>query len=102
MDKRVELKIKRMTPNQARAIRAIVSFHTSMGSVVSGATISRTSGLTGNALGGTVSALERSGTIQPFGREGRMLNWELTDPDLIQAKKDNSKELLELIDKIAK
>lgn len=102
MDKRTELKIRRLTPNQAKALKAIVSAPSSVGSVVPGTYISTASGLTGNALGGTVSALERSGTIQPFGREGRQFNWELTDPGLIQARKDNPKELLDLIEKIAK
>lgn len=101
MDKKAELKIRRLTPNQAKALKAVVFPQNTVGSVVSGAYISTASGLTGNALGGTVSALERSGTIQPFGREGRQFNWELTDPDLVQAKKEDSKTLSEILDKIA-
>ena len=101
MDKKTELKVRRLTPNQAKALKAIIFPPSTVGSVVPGSYISTASGLTGNALGGTVSALERSGTIQPFGREGRQFNWELTDSDLIHAKKEDPKTLADLLNKIA-
>ena len=99
MNKDAESKVRRLTPNQAKALKAIVS--SPVGSVVSGIYISTASGLTGNALGGTVSALERSGTIQPFGREGRQFNWELTDSDIVQAKKEDPKTLVKILGQIA-
>ncbi|MBI2039912.1 hypothetical protein HYT18_02470 [Candidatus Microgenomates bacterium] len=99
MNKDAESKVRRLTPNQAKALKVIVSYP--VGSVVSGTYISTATGLTGNALGGTVSALERSGTIQPFGREGRQFNWELTDPDFIQAKKEDPKSLVKILGRIA-
>ena len=101
MDKKAELKIRRLTPNQAKALKAIAFPPSTVGSVVSGAYVSNASGLRGNELGGTVSALERSGTIQPFGREGRQFNWELTDPDIVQAKKEDPKTLVKVLGQIA-
>ncbi len=102
MNNGAEAKIRKLSQNQAKALKAIVSFPVNKGSVVPGAYVSNASGLSANALGGTVSALARNNFIQPLGRNSRQFNWELVDPDLIQAKKDNSKELLNLIDKIAK
>lgn len=100
MNKKAQLKVRKLTQNQAKALKAIVSApYTNF--IVPGAFISNASGLRGNELGGTVSALERNGTIQPFGREGRLLNWELTDPDLIQAKKEDPKTLIEILGKLA-
>lgn len=101
MNKKTELMVRRLTPNQAKALRAIVFAPSNLGPAISGAYISTVSGLTGNALGGTVSALERSGTIQPFGREGRRFNWELTDSDLKQAKQEDSMILMDILDRIA-
>lgn len=100
MNKNAELKVRKLSQNQAKVLEAIIS-SPSPNFVVSGTYISTASGLRENALGGTVSALERNGTIQPFGREGRQFNWELTDPDLIQAKKEDPKTLLDLIGRIS-
>lgn len=101
MNKDAELKVRRLTPNQAKALKAIVFPPSNIGTVVSGTYISIASGLAGNSLGGTISALERSGTIQPFGREGRQFNWELTDPDLKKARQEDPKILKEMISRIA-
>lgn len=100
MNQKVELKIRRLTPNQAKALKAIVFPPSAAGSIVSGTYVSLASGLRGNELGGTVSALERNGTIQPFGREGRQFNWELTDPDLKQAKQEDPKALRQLLERL--
>lgn len=101
MHKNAEFKVRRLTQNQAKALKAIVFPPSSVGSVVPGTYVSTASGLRGNEFGGTVSALERSGTIQPFGREGRQFNWELTDQDLIQAKKEDPKTLIKILGQIA-
>ena len=101
MHKNAELKVRRLTQNQAKALKAIVFPLSTVGSVVPGAYVSTASGLRGNEFGGTVSALQRSGTIQPFGREGRQFNWELTDQDLIQAKKEDPKTLIKILGQIA-
>jgi len=95
-----ELKVRKLTQNQARVIQAMVSVPYA-NFVVPGTYISTASGLQGNALGGTVSALERNGFIQPFGRDGRQFNWELIDPDLIQAHQEDSKTLLNMLTAIA-
>lgn len=100
MNRDAELKVRRLTSNQAKALKAIVFPSNTIGSVVSGAYVSLASGLRGNELGGTVSALERSNMIQPFGREGRQFNWELTDPDIVQAKEEDPKTLIGLLNKI--
>jgi len=101
MDKKTELRVRRLTSNQAKALKAIVFAPSNLGSAISGAYISTASGLTGNALGGTVSALERSGTIQPFGREGRQFNWELIDSGLKQAKQEDPMILMDILNRIA-
>lgn len=101
MHKDAELKVRRLTQNQAKALKAIVFPSRNIGLVVPGRYVSTASGLRGNEFGGTVSALERSGTIQPFGREGRQFNWELTDEDLIQAKKEDPKTLVRILGQIA-
>lgn len=95
-----ELKVRKLSQNQAKVLQAMVTVpYTSF--VVPGTYISTASGLQGNALGGTVSALERNGTIQPFGRDGRQFNWELTDPDLRQAQQEDPKTLLNMLTTIA-
>lgn len=99
MNRKAELRVRKLTQNQAKALKAIISAP-STNFIVSGTYISTASGLRGNALGGTVSALERNGTIQPFGREERQFNWELTDPDLIQAKKEDPKTLIKMLGQI--
>lgn len=101
MNKDAELKVRRLTSNQAKALKAIIFPPSNFTTVVSGTYISTASGLTGNALGGTVSALERSGTIQPFGREGRQFNWELADSDLIKAKQEDPKNLKDILNRVA-
>ncbi|MBI2338414.1 hypothetical protein HYU95_04490 [Candidatus Daviesbacteria bacterium] len=101
MKKDAESKVRRLTSNQAKVLKAIVFPPSNVGTVVSGTYISTASGLTGNALGGTVSALERSGTIQPFGREKRQFNWELIDPDLKEAKQRDPRTLKDLLKRIA-
>lgn len=100
MNRNAELKVRKLTQNQAKALKAIVSAPCT-NFIVPGTFISTASGLRGNELGGTVSALERNGTIQPFGREGRQFNWELTDPDLKQAQREDPKTLAELLTAIA-
>lgn len=102
MNKNAHLKVRRLTKNQAKALKAIAFPISKLaGSAIPGTYVSLASGLRGNELGGTVSALERSNIIQPFGREGRQFNWELTDPDLIQAKKEDPKTLIKILGKLA-
>lgn len=99
MKKNTEYKIRRLTQKQAKVLKAIISSPNG-GIIVPGAYISNATGLRGNELGGTVSALERNDIIQPFGREGRQYNWELIDQDLIQAKKEDSDGLSTLLNRI--
>lgn len=102
MHKTAEDKIRRLTQNQAKALQALISAPTTSNPVASGTYISNASGLRGNSFGGTVSALERNGTIQPIGREGRQFNWELTDPDLKQAQQKDRETLLAMLKRITK
>lgn len=104
MDKKTELKIRRLTSNQAKALRAIISIPGTAISnpTASGVYISDRTGLQGNSLGGTVSALERNGIIQPLGREERQFNWELRDPDFVKSAASEPEVLIELLDKVAK
>ncbi|MEK7124337.1 MAG: hypothetical protein AAB877_01445 [Patescibacteria group bacterium] len=97
---KAEEKARRLSQNQARALKAMVSFPSNAGSV-STSFISNASGLRANELGGTVSALERNGFIQPIGRVGRTYNWELSDPDIIEAKKDDKKSLIEILNRVS-
>ncbi|GEM_PF-3446869 len=101
MDTKTEDKVRRLTTNQARALKAIV-FPTVTETVgtVSGASISVASGISGTMLGGTISSLERNNIIRPMGRDGRVFRWELTDNDLIEAKKTDPVTLHDLITKV--
>lgn len=92
MRKKTEKKIRRLTKNQAVALETFIT----LPSAASGAT-----GMMGPSLGGTVSSLERSGIIQPIGREGRQFNWEIVDPDISHDAEKNRKEVLELIKRIS-
>lgn len=100
INKDAEFKLRRLTPNQAKVLKVVVVGTTS-GVPVSGAYISNATGLTANALGGTVSALERNDFIQPLGRENRQFKWELGDPDLITAREEDSKALTNILSRIA-
>ena len=102
MNKKAENKIRRLSQNQAKVLKEIISYSSTVaGTVVPGSYISNASGISGNMLGGTVSALQRNDIIQPFGREERQFNWELTDPDLIQGYKEDPDTLIKLINRIA-
>jgi len=68
---------------------------------VTGTYISTATGLTANALGGTVSALERNDFIQPLGKEERQFKWELGDPDIITARQEDSKALINIVSRVA-
>lgn len=95
-----EKKVRRLTQNQARVLRAIVSTPVSMISVGT-SFISTATGLRANELGGTVSALERNGFIQPLGRNGRTFNWELSDSDLKEARDENPQSLQNLLSQVS-
>lgn len=99
LDKTAEEKIRRLTQNQAKVLKAVISSPPNVGSVTT-RFISNASGLRANELGGTVSALERNDLIQPLGRDGRTFNWELSDPDLIKARKEDQKSLLNILGRI--
>lgn len=102
MNPNAEKKIRKLSMNQAKALKAVVfPTITNLGAAVPGSYISLASGLTQNALGGTVSALERNNIISPLGREARQYNWELTDPDLKQAKQEDPKTLMDMLNSIA-
>ena len=66
INKKAEAKVRRLTPNQAKALKAVIT-GTASGIAVTGTYISNATGLTANAVGGTVSALERNDLIQPLG-----------------------------------
>lgn len=97
-----EDKIRRLTQNQAKVLNAIVAGTATL-KFVSTAYISNATGLTGRALGGTVSALERNNFIQPLGRNNRQFNWELYDPELKQfIQKKHQKQIFdEILNKIS-
>lgn len=101
MNKKAEEKVRKLTQNQAKVLKTIIFPTYKLGSVIPGSYISTASGLRQNALGGTVSALERNDLISPLGRENRQYNWELTDNDLIDAKREDPKTLADLLNKIA-
>jgi len=101
MDKSTELKVRKLSQNQAKALKAIIfPNNQNFGTAIPGSYISLATGLKHNALGGTVSALTRNEIISPLGKEDRQYNWELTDPDLIQAKNEDPETLLEMLKKI--
>lgn len=100
MDSKTEEKIRRLTENQARALKAVVE-GTASGDAVTGTYISNATGLTANALGGTVSALERNDFIQPLGRDGRQFKWELEDQDLIKAQSEDPRGLNNILSRVA-
>ena len=101
MHKNAEEKIRKLTQNQAKVLKAVMFPNINVGTVVPGSYISGASGLRQNALGGTVSALERNDIISPFGRDNRQYNWELTDADLITAKEEDPKTLKNMLNRIA-
>ena len=100
MDKRAEEKVRKLTQNQAKVLKAVIFPNTNIGSIVPGSYISGASGLTQNALGGTVSALQRNDIISPIGRDNRQYNWELIDKDLIVAKKEDPDALRNMLNRI--
>ena len=100
INKSAETKIRRLTKNQAKALKAVI-VGTSAGIPVTGTYISTATGLTANALGGTVSALERNDFIQPLGKEERQFKWELGDPDIITARQEDSKALINIVSRVA-
>src|SRR3989338_6123354 len=99
MNKQAEEKIRKLTQNQAKVLKAVAfpSSNIGFGTAIPGSYVSNATGLTQNALGGTVSALQRNEIIMPLGREGRMYNWELVDPDLINAKNEDAKTLKNML-----
>ena len=100
MNKKAEKKVRRMTQNQARVLRAIVSTPANMVSVGT-SFISTATGLRANELGGTVSALERNGLIQPLGKDGRTFNWELSDFDLKKARDEDPQSLRDMLSRVS-
>lgn len=102
MNKHAEGKVRKLTVNQAKVLKAIAfPSNQNLGTAVQGSYVSLATGLTQNALGGTVSALERNDIIMPLGREGRQYNWELVDRDLLEARKNEPETLLELLNKVS-
>lgn len=102
MNKRAEEKIRKLTFNQAKALKAIAfPVNSNFGAAIPGSYVSSATGLTQNALGGTVSALERNDMIMPLGREGRQYNWELVDPDVLNARKEDPAALLDILNKVS-
>lgn len=102
MNSKAEQKIRNLTQNQAKVLKTVMfPQNQSLGTVIPGNYISLATGLQQNSLGGTVSALERNKLISPFGREDRQYNWELTDPDLQQAKQEDPKKVIEMLTRIA-
>jgi len=95
-----EDKIRRLTQNQAKALSAVVS-GTVSAPTVSTSYISNATGLTGRSLGGTVSALERNNFIQPLGRANREFNWELSDPDIKEARDKEPEKVKDILNKVA-
>lgn len=100
MNKQAEEKVRRLTQNQARVLKAVVAPPANM---VSAGTsfISTATGLRANELGGTVSALKRNELIQPLGRDGRTFNWELSDPDLKKARDEDPQSLQNLLSQVS-
>lgn len=100
MKKQAENKVRRLTQNQARVLRVIVSPPVNTVSVGT-SFISTATGLRANELGGTVSALKRNSFIQPLGRDGRTFNWELSDPDLKEARDEDPQSLQNLLSQVS-
>lgn len=92
MKSQTEEKLRRLTRNQAKALTTFIT----KPSAASGAT-----GLRGPMLGGTMSALERAGTVSPLGKEGRQFRWEITDPDIAEDLQENRKEIIDLLERIS-
>ncbi len=90
---RTENKLRRLSPKQAKALNTFITIPTA----ASGAT-----GYSGQSLGGTVSALERNGFIEPFGREDRQLRWEISDQDLKADLNENRDEVLIFLNRLAR
>lgn len=103
MDKLAEEKVRKLTQNQAKVLKAVAfpSPDMSFGTAVPGSYVSAATGLTQNALGGTVSALQRNEIIMPLGRDGRQYNWELVDPDVLKARQEDPVSLSEILNKIS-
>lgn len=102
MRPRAENKVRRLTINQAKVLKAIAfPSNQNFGTAVPTNDVSLASGLSQNSLGGTISALERNDLIMPFGREGRQYNWELVDPDLVRAKKEDPETLKQMLGTIS-
>ena len=93
MNKQSEKKLRRLTPKQAKALRTFI---------LEPAAVSGATGYSGQILGGVVSALTRSGFIEPFGREERQFRWEVSDPDLKNDLEKNRDEVLTLLNKLAR
>ncbi len=93
MKQETEKKIRRLTKNQATALRTYIAkpIATSLATVYSG-----------QSSGGIHSSLERIGILGPAGRERRNIRWEIVDPDLAADVKENGKAILDLIEKIWK
>ena len=91
--KQTEKKLRRLTSNQAVALKTFILQPTA----VSGAT-----GYSGQSLGGTVSALERNGFIEPFGRRDRQFRWEISDMDLKSDVQQHKDEVVGLLNKLSR
>lgn len=106
MNPKAEEKLRRLTKNQAKVLKTMIfppNFpkDLSVNATISGSYISNASGYSGNMLGGTVSSLERNDLIQPFGKEGRKFNWQVTDLDLLKAKEEDPKTLQEWLEQLS-
>lgn len=93
MEKEIEQKIRRLTPNQAAALSTLILNPMSLSGIV---------GKKGKGLGGIMSALARNGLIQPIGREARQYRWEITDEYLKRSLKSDYRGVLKLLKQIAR
>ena len=92
MNQKTDELLRRLTKNQAEALKTFIT----KPSAASGAT-----GMRGPTLGGTMSALERSGLLKPLGRENRQFKWEIGNQNLAEDLEKDRKEILELLERIS-
>lgn len=88
-----EENLRSLTSRQAGALVTLIEEAGSLSGAI---------GLSGRPLGGILSALSRKSLIKPLGREKRQFRWEIGDPDLKADLHDNRREVLRLLNKIAR
>lgn len=93
MEKELEQKLRRLTPNQAGALSALILNPMSLSGIV---------GKKGKELGGILSALARNDLIQPIGREARQYRWEIADDRLKRGLKIDYQGVLKLLKQVAR